>query len=373
MHAALSSISAFLTQLGLTSTARSLDSELEKKGGCRLLKSIEEPESSSALDMLLLAALDPAHDPEHSKPNAQRASQRPSVRQQYGTVTTRTTGDDRYSSASFRTNSRSFAARLRAAEVGGGGLSRDSRQLQTAADKVRISHCEPVALLRGHREPLVHLEVLTAESSDPVGLLFSASLDNTVRLWKPGLGSGECHAVMRAPSGGQLSDARAMSNGKYAACCTEEGKTYLLDMAHQKVLEEFALPNSHASAADFEGAATMSVASGCTDIGEYVSSTLVATATRERCIPIWDTRTASPCMVLKRSRAIRGYVRGLQFGSDMSGSCHGTTLLLSHGSQTSVIWDLRMNQILSTLDIAAVAAESSYTGSQQGVGDKASS
>ena len=158
VHAALSSISAFLTQLGLTSTARSLDSELEKKSGCRLLKSIEEPKSSSALDMLLLAALDPAHDPEHSKSNAQRASQRPSVRQQYGTVKTRTTGEDRYSSASFRTNSRSFAARLRAAEVGGGGLSRDSRQLQTAADKVRISHCEPVALLRGHREPLVHKE-----------------------------------------------------------------------------------------------------------------------------------------------------------------------------------------------------------------------
>ena len=88
-------------------------------------------------------------------------------------------------------------------------------------------------------------------------LAHAASLDNTLRLWSVSRGTGECQAVLRAP-GQQLSDARALSGGTYAACCNEDGKTYLMDMTHSQCLEEFVLPSldSH-SVHGFEGVATM--------------------------------------------------------------------------------------------------------------------
>ena len=56
-------------------------------------------------------------------------------------------------------------------------------------------------------------------------------------------------------------------------------------------------------------------------------------------------------MVLKRSRAIRGCVRGLHFGGEASSSGEDATWLLCHGSQSSVIWDIRMQSIVTTLAV----------------------
>jgi hypothetical protein len=41
----------------------------------------------------------------------------------------------------------------------------------------------------------------------------------------------------------QLSDARALSGGAYAACCNEDSKTYLMDMTRSQCLQEFVLPS----------------------------------------------------------------------------------------------------------------------------------
>ena len=96
-----------------------------------------------------------------------------------------------------------------------------------------------------------------ADSDDTCLLVYTASLDNTLRLWSVSRGTGECQAVLRAP-GQQLSDARALSGGAYAACCNEDGKTYLMDMTHSQCLEEFVLPSLDSHLVHgFEGVATM--------------------------------------------------------------------------------------------------------------------
>ena len=57
--------------------------------------------------------------------------------------------------------------------------------------------------------------------------------------------------------------------------------------------------------------------------------------------------------------AVRGYARGLHFGSTRYGNSDAAIHLLCHGSQSSVIWDLRMRQILTTLNVSDAAVSSS--------------
>ena len=95
--------------------------------------------------------------------------------------------------------------------------------MQTMTDKVGFERSAPVAILRGHREPLINLEILPvvsagteARSKEAGPLIFSASLDSTLRLWSVAEGTGECEAVLFAPGGQALSDARVMSGGRCA-------------------------------------------------------------------------------------------------------------------------------------------------------------
>jgi len=395
---ALASISRFLTQVGLSATARSLTSEVEKKGGnvevIHLSKKTENKcPPTGALDRLLLAVLNPGHsnnipsntqDSKHAVVTAVSLVKESKGKESRGTIDDSqltmlpgsTIEDNLATTVSLDKRSRGketgeimddsrsrvlpghteeddlagaiitrrkccLISRLRSAECGAPAYTSGRDK-----DLFRLARSQPVALLRGHREALVNLEILDGRSDvQQQSLVFSASLDNTLRLWNVSEGSGECQAVMRAP-GGQLSDARVLSEGKYAACCTEDGKTYLVDMTHSRCLEEFDVPRAGSYYAnDFEGVATMAVSKD-----SYEASTLIAAATKERCIPIWDTRHAAASMVLQRSRAIRGSVRGLHFGAHQ---------LLCHGSQSSVIWDLRMQQIVTTLQTTSNPSSSS--------------
>ena len=103
-------------------------------------------------------------------------------------------------------------------EEGSGIRGPDSKQLKITAQAIRFAQCEPIAVLRGHREPLVNLEVLEEGSmGGGRGGIFSASLDNTMRLWRLAQGRGECEAVMRVPAG-QLCDARVLDEVRWSRC-----------------------------------------------------------------------------------------------------------------------------------------------------------
>jgi len=216
--AALSSVRTFLREVGLPATAHALDSEVEKKAG----KVVPRSMTSLPLDRLLSALV--RVDDENVNANSGRQVAHAELdRKRCGRIP------------------RTLTAQLRGAEESG-ARGKDMHEIQVATDSFRFERSAPVALLRGHREALVNLEILpgSGEGREAGPLIFSASLDNTLRLWSVSGGAGECQAVLRAP-GGQLSDARVLSEGKYAACCNETGKTYLMDMMHSRCLEEFSL------------------------------------------------------------------------------------------------------------------------------------
>lgn len=239
---ALSSISRFLTQVGLPATARSLASELEKKGGAihQGTKSNGDngiPASQSALDSLL-AALNPGNNEENvlaSNPHDSRRAVTAVVslthevlREKKNTATSYAPGrlpgrskEDNLATiitgiekitipAKLSSKNPPMTSRLRGQECGARGQER--KRLELSADKIRLARCQPVALMRGHREALVNLEILPTGGAQP--LIFSASLDNTLRLWSVNEGAGECQAVMRAP-GSQLSGRNSQKSDLY--------------------------------------------------------------------------------------------------------------------------------------------------------------
>lgn len=223
VEAALASISVFLKRIGLSATVRALASELERKGGNKHV--VQQTQggdgaTSSPLDRLLHAALDAECDEtimlaalalsaEGARAKTDGCCSSASELKEQAARATPLVDAKIVELSNFRAPSRrdqTLAARLRNVECG--ERNRARKDMEICADKLRISRCEPVALLRGHREPLVNLEILSnpaagapcAEYGGVDGpLIFSASLDNTLRLWSVGRGTGECQAVLRAP------------------------------------------------------------------------------------------------------------------------------------------------------------------------------
>ena len=155
VEAALASISVFLKRVGLTQTVRALASELEKKRGNKLARPEVGAASTSPLDRLLDAALDSGCD-------------------ETGKLAALTLGGQPRAAevpAFAAPLAQTLAARLRAVECGARGRAR--KDMEVAAVKLRISRCEPVALLRGHREPLVNLEILPSRAGEESPLIFS--------------------------------------------------------------------------------------------------------------------------------------------------------------------------------------------------------
>lgn len=242
--AALTSIGSFLDRVGLSETTRALKSEVEKRGsrlpGKRAKASAHDP--ADALDRVLSSALCPNDDGENIDTNNGRHISHGSERihhQENGSLC-----------GARPQERRTLTSRLRGAEESG-MRGKDCRAMEVITDKVRFEHSAPIAILRGHREPLVNLEILPVVNTGSEGgkdggqqLIFSASLDRTLRLWSIAEGTGECQTVVVAP-GGQLSDARVLSRGMHAACCSEDGKTFLMDMTHARCVEEFTLGSHH--------------------------------------------------------------------------------------------------------------------------------
>lgn len=73
------------------------------------------------------------------------------------------------------------------------------------------------------------------------------------------------------------------------------------------------------------------------------SRTLVAVAERENTVVLWDTRRKDPSMRLTRARTIRGLAQQLIFTSD-------SNTLVCHGSSSTLLWDVRMQQISATIE-----------------------
>jgi len=152
VEATLASISVFLKRVGLSATCRALASELERKGGNKLACQ-EGAAAASALDRLLDAALDAGCD-ETGKLAAPAYSGEQSGEQPQAAEVP----------ACAAPRALTLAARLRHVECGTRGRAR--KDMEVAAGKLRISRCEPVALLRGHREPLVNLEILSSRAGE---------------------------------------------------------------------------------------------------------------------------------------------------------------------------------------------------------------
>ena len=114
-----------------------------------------------------------------------------------------------------------------ATSVGGGGLSLFNDCMQ-----VKFDNCGVVACLRGHRSPLLHLDIIPKSpcfsSATCSEHIFTASIDNTIRLWSVGAGEGECVAIVKAGSM-ELADARMMEldHAMYRVVCGVEVLTWL--------------------------------------------------------------------------------------------------------------------------------------------------
>lgn len=222
VEAALASICVFLKRIGLSATVRALASEIERKGGNKHVVRQKQggDGAASPLDRLLHAALDAECDEtsmlaalalgaEGAQAKANGCCSSVCEVQEQAARTAPLVDAKIVALSDFRPPTRrdqTLAARLRNIECG--ERNRARKDMEICADKLRISRCEPVAVLRGHREPLVNLEILSnpaagapcAEYGGADGpLIFSASLDNTLRLWSVGRGTGDCQAVLRAP------------------------------------------------------------------------------------------------------------------------------------------------------------------------------
>ena len=134
---------------------------------------------------------------------------------------------------------------LRGQEEGSGRRGRV--RLTAAADAAAFAGVRPLALLPGHRRPVIHLQFVpvsaaasaAAPPSSAAARLFSACSDGLLRLWSisaagggdgggGGGGGGECVALVRGPA--ELSDARALAAGTVAACVGFDGSAGLFDL-----------------------------------------------------------------------------------------------------------------------------------------------
>lgn len=163
---ALAAISRFLDQVGLTSTVRALASEVEKKGGKKeTIYQALARSGHSDLEKCLLAALNMQGKDETTQYDATRYSKTKGavfeeVRNS-GLCTLPITSErsELEVRKDLNLRARTLTARLRSAEECG-VRDRDIKSLKVSTDKIRLSKSAPVALLRGHREPLVNLEIL---------------------------------------------------------------------------------------------------------------------------------------------------------------------------------------------------------------------
>ena len=161
---ALEAISRFLDQVGLTSTVRALASEVEKKGGKKeTIYQALAHSGHSDLDKCLLAALnmqgkdETAHCDATRYCNTKGAVSEEGLIRNSGLITSERSELEVRKDLNLR--ARTLTARLRSAEECG-VRDRDIKSLKMSTDKIRLSKSAPVALLRGHREPLVNLEIL---------------------------------------------------------------------------------------------------------------------------------------------------------------------------------------------------------------------
>jgi WD40 repeat protein len=73
------------------------------------------------------------------------------------------------------------------------------------------------------------------------------------------------------------------------------------------------------------------------------SRTLIAVAERENTVVLWDTRRKDPSMKLTRARTIKGLAQQLIFTNNGNS-------LVCHGSSSTLVWDVRMQQIAATIE-----------------------
>jgi hypothetical protein len=167
---ALAAISRFLDQVGLSSTVRALASEVEKKGGKKetIYQGMTRSGHSDleiAIEKCLLAALNMQGKDETTQYDATRYSKTQGAvfeEIRNSCLSTLPITSERSEAEVWKdlnSRARTLTARLRSAEESG-VRDRDIKSLKVSTDKIRLSKSAPVALLRGHREPLVNLEIL---------------------------------------------------------------------------------------------------------------------------------------------------------------------------------------------------------------------
>lgn len=91
---------------------------------------------------------------------------------------------------------------------------------------------------------------------------------------------------------------------------------------------------------------TTSLSAACTQalgVHQDPSRTFIAVAERENTVVLWDTRRKDPSMKLTRARTIKGLAQQLIFTNDGNS-------LVCHGSSSTLVWDVRMQQIAATIE-----------------------
>jgi len=270
---ALASVNHFLLQAGFPHTSRALVVEAKKAGHGTL----PVPSAGSEVSGVLLASLGIALSEEE---DAENISPQLAAGQRASTKAGETSGEEEDASES---NEEEEAQRALEQESESGNESEtesedgedmslsaavppnsvhDTRQKKPARlsirsreegrgaprgsmDRLMLEHTKPVARMKGHRNPLVHLSFVGASSryalpDDPSHTtLFSASVDSSLRVWNVGRASGEeCVALARGPDG--MTDARPLEGATYAVCSSSSGAVVLLDLATNNTAQTFA-------------------------------------------------------------------------------------------------------------------------------------
>lgn len=96
-----------------------------------------------------------------------------------------------------------------------------------------ISRCP--AAVKGHRQPLTKLQYMESSYGHSI---FSASLDNYMRLWGQGEGGRalECLAMAKGPDG--MTQAHALDGGNLAAVAADGGICGIVDIVSGRSVEE---------------------------------------------------------------------------------------------------------------------------------------
>jgi len=92
-----------------------------------------------------------------------------------------------------------------------------------------------MAAVKGHRQPLTKLQYIESSYGHSI---FSASLDNYMRLWGQGSGGGavECLAMAKGPEG--MTQAHALDGGNLAAVAADGGICGIVDVVSGRSVEE---------------------------------------------------------------------------------------------------------------------------------------